>query len=358
MTEARRKPLLVDRFLAQSYSDDHAVSIVPYPFWETTRSNLLLAKRFVFDRQATEYCAELLHREPRIIADAQDFAIPPFDRTYIEIDFLSWYRTLTGREPDFTGDTRTGYLIVNNEVRCISESIDGIGISPLAYHLNRPFSHQEEIDLCAELKISRISLDSFYWAESIKRFCDVTCEDGKHIVTAGNDEWQQEGIRSLRANHSFKIHLTEKLRTQQVWENFYSGSAGDLRNIIGLLLFLNRTSQTRYERELPHQPGRWIGRKHATFLKHRVISFSVNPVPRLIKLAAGEGIRRRLHDVRGHLCHNQVARTNHHDHDWVESESNHLKWFCECGGLRWWRKQHMRGHEEKGLVTSEYKVTE
>ena len=50
MTEARRKPLLVDRFLAQSYSDDHAVSIVPYPFWETTRSNLLLAKRFVFEK--------------------------------------------------------------------------------------------------------------------------------------------------------------------------------------------------------------------------------------------------------------------------------------------------------------------
>jgi hypothetical protein len=318
---------------------------------------LKLAKHFVFDHQASEYCATLLKQEPRIVADAQDFAIPPFDRTYIEIDFKTWYRVLAGKEPDAHADTRTGYLIVKNEVHCLSEARDGVGLSPIAYRLNQPFTLQEEVQLVKQLETSRTALDLFFWGESALAFTRIEHVDGRHEAHLDH-EWQKEGLRSLRANHGFSIHAPSSLSLPKLWDSFYQGSAGDLRNIIGLLLFLNRTSKTHYETEVPMLPGRWIGRKQATFLKHRVISFSVNPVPRLLKLAAGESIRRRLHDVRGHLCHNEVARTNNHDHDWQESEANHLKWFCSCGGLRWWRKQHMRGHEELGLVTSEYRVTD
>jgi hypothetical protein len=162
----------------------------------------------------------------------------------------------------------------------------------------------------------------------------------------------------LRENHSFELNLRAGIDKRQFWGQLYNGSAGDLRNIIGLLLFLNRTSQVRYEREEPTLPGRFIGRKQTNFLAHRVISFKLNPLPRLVKLCAGESIRRRLHDVRGHFCHNKIARENNHLHDWIEAAENHLQWSCECGGLRWWRNPHMRGHEGKGLVLSEYNVKE
>jgi hypothetical protein len=357
MNLPKREPLLADKFLALGYHPEDTSGVVTKAFWQTTCSNLKLAKHFVFDRQATEYCAALLKQEPRIVADAQDFAIPPFERTYIEIDFTAWYRVLAGREPDGHADIRMGYLIVKNEVRCLSESLEGVGLSPISYRLNEPFTLEEEVKLCRQLQISRSKLDLFFWAESAFTFTRVENVDGRREAHVDH-EWQKEGLRSLRANHGFAFNLPPHRSLPKIWDRFYESSAGDLRNIIGLLLFLNRTSKTRYETEAPLLPGRWIGCKQATLLRHRVISFSVNPVPRLLKLAAGESIRRRLHDVRGHLCHNEVARTNLHDHEWEESEENHLRWSCSCGGLRWWRKPHMRGHEERGLVTSEYRVTE
>lgn len=352
----KREPLLADKFLALTYGKDELTDLVPEEYFESTRSNLLLAKRFVLDEQATVYCADLIKRAPRIIADAQDFAIPPFERTYIEIPFKPWFETITGRPGDADGDTRVGYLIVGNVVRCFSENPDGLCVSPLEYHLHHPLTVEEEVKYAHWMGTSRIGLDTFYWGELITSFGTITCTDGKHRIEL--NEWDKAGVRSLRANHGFSIHLPNKALPQipAMMEGLHEGSNGDLRNIIGLLIFLNRTSQVRYEREIPFKP-QMVNRKSVNLLKHRVITIKVDPIPKLLKLGAGSGIQRRLHDVRGHLCHNEIARTNFHDHDWQESEGDHLRWFCECGGKRWWRKEHHRGHEERGIVTSEYTVT-
>jgi hypothetical protein len=65
---------------------------------------------------------------------------------------------------------------------------------------------------------------------------------------------------------------------------------------------------------------------------------------------AHSGITKRLHDVRGHFCHDKRARQTGEQwcgHDWVEYEP--LRWKCErCGGKRWWRNEHQRGDVEKG----------
>jgi len=372
MKNKKREPLLIDRFLVKTYDTSNERGIIPREFWDSTRHNLMLSKRFVLDHEAARYCAELLAQNPRIIADAQDFAIPPFERTYIEFPYREWYQIISGKEPDTTADERVGYLIVGNTVRGLAYHTnlltheDECGLTPIEYQLNAPWTNEEELAVAQKLQISRMGFDVFYWGESILKF-------GDHRVRADGttqlklDDWQKEGVRSLRANHQFKLMHHSHVNPAELFDKLYHGSAGDLRNIIGILLFLNRTSKTRYETEINMQPGRWIGRKQANLVKHRVISYSVNPVPRLIKLAANESVRRRLHDVRGHLCHNEIARTNSHEHEWVETldepggkagRNSQLQWHCICGGLRWWRKPHMRGHESKGLVTSEYKITE
>lgn len=354
----KREPLLADKFLATTYGRKGLFDILPRDYYETARSNLLLSKRFVLTEQAAKYCAELLKEAPRIVADAQDFAIPPFERTYIEIPYRVWYETISDSLSDIeTGDRRIGYIIVKSEVRILVESKDDVVLLPIAYHLNQPLSVAQEVELVKKLGTSRIQLDLFYWGGSATSFGTSYVEDGKRRVKI--DEWQKEGLRSLRANHSFSFNLHKSHQTQmaKMWDSFFNGSSGDLRNIIGLLIFLNRTPKLRYEREEPFQ-SRMIHRKPVSLLKHRVITLHVNPVPRLLKLAAGDGIRRRLHDVKGHLCHNEIARTNNHDHDWIESKENHLHWFCECGAVRWWRKEHKRGSEEQGIVTSSYKVEE
>jgi hypothetical protein len=226
-------------------------------------------------------------------------------------------------------------------------------------------SIKQQLAVSQSVGVSRIALDLFFWGESALSF--MTPEDQELVPTSVQkdfvpamvvDERQKEGLRSLRANHSFSIHLKDGIDERKAWDSFYDGSAGDLRNIIGLLLFLNRTTKTQVLHDVPIK-RQMIGNRPAVLLKHTMVKIHVNPVPKLLHLAAGEGIWRRLHDVRGHFCHNKTARENHHDHVWDETEGPHiLQWYCSCGGLRWWRKEHKRGHEEIGRVTSTYEVSE
>jgi hypothetical protein len=358
MSKQLREPLLADRFLAADYKNFGA-GLVTREFWDTTRDNLCLAKRFVLTEDAARYCAQLLKDAPRIVADAQDFAIPSHERMYIEFPFKVWYETLTGAKLDYSGDSRIGYLIVGNEirseVRVLAESLGEAGLSPFEYHLNQPLTFQQQLALAKRFNVSRMAFDLFFWGSSVAGIGTVTVKNGQKHVTF--DEWQKEGIRALRDNHSFSIHIPHRREHElpAIWDKFYDASAGDLRNIIGLLLFLNRTAHTRVEREEPYQ-SRMINRKPVNLLKHRVITMHVNPVPKLIHLAAGEGIRRRLHDVKGHFCHNEITWTNNHDHEWDEDPEHDFHWYCVCGAFRWWRKKHKRGDDAQGIVTSSYKV--
>src|SRR5206468_4583912 len=115
----------------------------------------------------------------------------------------------------------------------------------------------------------------------------------------------------------------------------------------------------------------FVGNKVKPFLSHHVITLKVERDDlenRIKRLVAGHGTTKRLHDVRGHFCHNERAKTADCMHpaweetDWETDVAGGARiprrWKClRCTGLRWWRKEHERGHEEKGLVSSEYRVT-
>lgn len=144
------------------------------------------------------------------------------------------------------------------------------------------------------------------------------------------------------------------------------GSGGDLRNIVALLLFLNRTGDIQYLREVLMAQA-LINRRPRPLMPYRVITLKLDPMPRLQALAAGAGVQRRLHDVRGHYCHDRTARESGCLHGeerlggWGEfwEEYDVLQWQCtHCGGKRWWRKEHARGHAHLGVVKEQvYAVT-
>lgn len=332
----KREPLLCDKLLLTG------MDLVGKNFLESTKQNVREAKRFVLNKEATIFIAEMLRDMPRIIADAQDFAIPPFHKTWVEFPFLDFWRVINGREPDADADAKIGFLFVGNTVRVVTGGQDEDKealVLPVEYHLWKPLSLEDEIKCVKDWGTSRGMLDYVFWGESVNHF---------------RDDPDKEGLRALRNNHSMYIP-DAAMSKDMLFDRIIMRSAGDLRNIIAMLLFLNRTRDLQSSREVPHQQA-MRGGKPGVLLKHSVITLKLNPGERLQNLVAGHSVWKRLHDVRGHFCHNKVARESSCMHaEWVEYEP--LKWKCEkCGGLRWWRKEHKRGHEEKGLVTSEYRV--
>jgi hypothetical protein len=317
----------------------------------------------------------MVRRVPRIIADAQDFAIPPFENMWIEFPYDVYFEALTQLPPDVawtsTGralglnefDTDMGFLISGGHH--VRVAVWGPGEdrgteplwTPIEYLLHRPWTREEELTFRHETMMTGLTLDDFFWGSS------------RETLSAGG----HESVRALRAEHSVRLvqpdPKTHKAMTPELWNLTLSQSNGELRNIIALLLFLNRTSDFQVIREVGNAQG-FIGNKLRPFLKHSVITLKVDRdevEKRILNLFAGHGASRALHDVRGHFCHNERAKTAECMHDWEETDwmPNQIvsgarvprQWRCvRCTGLRWWRKEHERGYEEIGLVTSEYNV--
>jgi hypothetical protein len=372
----KREPTLADRLIASRRTWNKKAD-------EAARNRLLLAKRFVLDEDAARYVGQMIRRVPRIIADAQDFAIPPFENMWVEIPFDAWFEAINEVDPtthwSVTGhggefrDTNVGFLISGGHHVRVGTWGPGDGIQDaiwtgVEFFLHRPWTREEEMEFRQKYFFSGLTLDDFFWGTSSR---DVLSGDpGAH-----------EAIRALRAEHSVRVleptglegYDPHRFKTDEgrmaLHKSIIEGS-GDLRNVIALLLFLNRTSDIQLQREVGVAQG-FIGNKVKPYLSHRVITLKVDRDDldkRLKKLVAGHGSTKRLHDVRGHFCHNERAKTSGCMHpEWEETDwetpvpgSTMIprRWKClQCNGLRWWRKEHERGHEEKGLITSEYKVT-
>lgn len=342
----KREPLLADLVLANT----QPWNLKDPSFFPASKGSLREARRFVLDDQATRYAAELVREIPELIASAQEFAIPAFPKMWIEFNFRLWFETISGIPADADSDERVGYLIVGNSVRVATGGSQGGGeiggmFMPLEYRLWHPLSKEAEAKKLAEWGTTDRDFDIVVWGESYKTM-----------------QHKPELMRSVRENHSLHIYpggwgqVTEKM----IYQNMVTRSNGELRNIIALLLFLNRTSDIAVSSEVGHQQG-FIRRKPAALLKHNVITLKLDPKPRLLKLWKGHGVEKRWHEVRGHFCHDQRAKQAGRDwctHEWVEYRPR--GWRCAyCKGIRYWREfPQGRGHREKGVVTADYHVTE
>ena len=354
----KRQPLLADVYLAQG--DDPAIET---KVARRAFDALLEAKRFVFDREACVYLGEMIRDVPEVIAHGQDFAIPPFKTMWIELPyFRDFFRVVTSKEPDADADERVGYLFDGPRVYCFAEATGrdygagfkrSCGINPIRYRLNQPFTAAEEAAVLQAIGQQAPILDLYYWGETASYWL----HGEKDLYTGRKYSYKPE-LMDLRANHSFDF-VSKVLDLKQGWERFYNGSAGDLRNIIAVLVFLNQTSMVRYEDEIA--PERTIVKgKTRTLVRHRVIRLRLNPVAdirkRYLGRIGGTGVRRE-HDVRGHFCHNEAGRSEACDHDWLETGVH--QWRCLlCPGKRWWKKEHRRGKKKLGEVKTQYEVTE
>jgi len=379
--KTKRKPLLIDEFLSAKMIDWPDKE--EHRRFSAVREHMREAKVFVLDEQAAHYAAEFIRDHPEAIAYDQEFAIPPFPRMYIELPYPDFFHTLGGRnehDPIY-GDTEVGYFIDGPRAYTLSRVRNGTEneaqrklmgatsmIMPIAYKLNQPFSPKEEQEVCDRLGVSRIGIDLLYWGSSV----DINWKGGKR------DDWRELDVTSppeavvlskyaamLRANHSFEQWYARDL--PHVLSGLFTSAAGDLRNIIALILFLNRTADVRFDEQMPPHRG-WIGPRPALFTKHNVVRIRLDPKSHFVKTYGGHGAWRRRHEVRAHFCHDSKARAHHHhlipqpfeegyhQAQWTEHGVN--QWHCLiCGGRRWHRKACSRGSKDKGAVVKTYEVT-
>jgi hypothetical protein len=173
---------------------------------------------------------------------------------------------------------------------------------------------------------------------------------------------RHHSVRLVVDYEKYRKRFERDMDSREAAHNVWTLSGGNLKQALAILLFLNRTRKIQVVEEIGMKAMVPRPNHPKVLLAHSVIRMSADPVTIVKDLCANESVFRRLHDVRGHFCHDKVARESSCEpHEWEESEDSsdkHLRWSCKlCKGKRWWRHEHRRGHEDAGLVTSEYRVT-
>src|SRR5512141_2121001 len=171
-TKKKRKPLLIDTFLAESLpfkgTDGKRLEVV--------KDRLRAAKVFVLDEKAAMYAAEFIRDHPEAIAEQQEFAIPCFPQMYVEFPFIKFFEITNGDEQAHDrelGDTEVGYFFDGPRVYVLVRNVNSKQeraphIMPMAYRLNQPFTLQEEIAMAERFKVSRMGLDAIYWGSTAR----------------------------------------------------------------------------------------------------------------------------------------------------------------------------------------------
>lgn len=352
------KPLLADQLLTvqpnKALWSRAAMAKVDFP---ALQARVRRAERMVFDAEASKRVGEVLREIPELLVEQIQFARAPFDLCWIEYEADVIWRELVGHDSDDNDpdrDQAVGLLIDHNRINVFCRSFNShIGMMPYVYHLNTEWPLEDQLRFCEISHMSRLGIDLWLWGST-----------SNHFIENG----QQDRLRLLRDTTMVEI-LDE--RTELV-PKVFSGSVGDFKNVVALLLMLNMPRITQYI----HTPMRrgWIGNKpNKPFLSHHTVVVSLDARTQLVSHGAGgDGELRRNHRVRGHYCHDHTARDYARIagcvHDWEPmteewepwpnaplDEREH--WKCRaCDGKRWWRVAHTRG-SEKGFIEHEYRVT-
>ena len=347
---AKPVPTLADALIHSQISYGTTTSHDTMPDNLRTALNFRLreAKRFVMTEDAGIKIGEAIRSYPDMLAHHGQFAIPPFENCWIELPSRGFHNAVVPGSDDLidrTGDTsydsRVGYLFSNNTVYVGAQRPDGdADFSMIAVDLNTPSSFEQELEIAESLGVSRLSLDSLYWGVTMEKTLSLDIK------------------RMMRAQHSIRLlmkpELSKVIRQKNLGPDFIHGCAGEVRNIIGILLMLNQPKHIRY---IGHKENYRGVTHHGTklYLGHSIIEIDLDRKPLTVILGRPQGTHAspREHDVVGNFAHRGVQHGC--EHDWIAEDDRH--WECsKCHGKRWWRAGHKRGDASKGVVTQERKI--
>lgn len=358
METEKRRASLADRFLAI-----RSLSLYPQKTTDSLKRSVRAARRFIFDDEAAMRLADVIYDVPDMLASQYQFARAPFDQTWIEFQGYPFFDRLKERaeadgghyalrgSPE-TADAVIGYLIDHGSVSVFAagtmvDPSSGVACTPIQYQLNTEWPLEDQLRFSQDIDESHTTLGMFLWGSTWSRI-------------------DKDSRNHLRDNTVLELRPMTFDLTRQQKVDILGAGVGDLRNIVALLLMLNRPSITSYV-SVPKSRG-WHKNRVLPFMSHTSVHVSLDAVSkmRLVGTPDGESVERRRHEVRGHFCHDQTARDYSriagcihefqptHD-DWTPAGDVHPdevnNWVCaSCGGKRWWRRAHERGSAEVGFV--------
>lgn len=367
--EEKRKPLLADTFIHHRWSPDSLYTrAVGRARTQQLQAKAMKAHRFLFDAEASTRVGDVIRTIPELLVRESQFARAPYPLTWIEIDHTALWRSiyrdnqpmLAKEAPDHAA--RVAYLVDINDVyiiaggmACEPDSLHKLHIGPFGYELNTdkllPSFHQGMLQKSVSEERFLYLITEFFWGS--------TCYD---IDFAD--------LQEITKHFMFYPIFDPNMIARNSERSMMDESVADLRNIIAILLMLNRPAITRYGNEVPRSRG-WLRNKSIPFMSHTTVHINIDPVPilRTIGTPAGDGVERRRHEVKGHFCHNRDARDYGGIgcvHEWISCDDDWIpvgpdyppadvdNWVCAaCEGKRWWRATHERGSAAVGFVAKD-----
>lgn len=295
------------------------------------------ARQFIFDQASSRTMGAFVGTCADLVADQLQFAIPPYDVAYIEID-LHGFNIGLGTPASLLSTvqgSRKGYLASGHRIFVLEYDSDdrnavvnvfGVGDLDRAPPVLRPLTDTEVQGFqVALLGSSYHNLTDHQRRAFSSRF---------GIPYYGHPEFYQEAV-----------------------EHYYEGGFGyGVHYAAALLLLLQQRHITITDRPAERKMVRG---KSRAFMAYSTVTINLHgaaEIRRAFTVTDRDGPRR--HEVRTHYAHRHGRKDC--EHWWVpvvDPEKKH--WNCtRCGRLRWLVKDYLRGNGSKGFVTKSYHVTD
>lgn len=381
----RRKPTLADAFVSRDFRLPHlkmgnvVKTLAEFNFVSPAtirriQEKVVKADKFYFDNKASIRVADVIRDVPDLLVRESRFARAPCPLTWVEFNSTLLWRTIYRDRADMLAKeypdhaARVGYLIDENEVYVVA---GGMASDPDALHMCHVgcFSYglnvaeqllnvltgtlknlREEMGIKFDARYVLDFINQFFWGSTAEQLDQATLDD-------------------ITSHFAFyPIYDSEVVRHLKLETELMNECVGDLRNIVAVLLMLNRPKITEYSEVVPRSRG-WIRNRVVPYMAHRTVTINLDPIPHLRRIGTkqDEQDQRRRHHVRGTFCHNKDARDYERIaqcvHNWVGTYSDWIPvgdnyppnevehWVCsECDGRRWWRDDHDRGNALLGWV--------
>ena len=318
------------------------------------------AKKFIFDASASEFVGSLLVRAQTEVLEQHNWARPPFDTTWVELDHAAyWERGLKMRNDMSKGapDNLFGFLVDHGTVSLFSYAPGGYrggrgkssGCGPFQYKLHTPISFEEEMAMARRFELPLKSYRQALLGGLVNEMGNALIEDSWWGSIAGE---------VVRAHKMFVNPVIEGSMNNATFSDrrqALMAGAGDLKLVITLLLMVTRPR--RMFAVTDSGPKRMLYKGHNLVRRaHSVVTMRLSKEKALHRAIHHEftSQHRQMHDVRGHWAetrHGPVCR----EHSWEPIDKDHF--YClNCPAKRWWRKSHTRGELRLGDKTTDYTV--